>query len=414
MLLRPRTAILATLAAVLLVAIVILKGSERPDDSPEPAKAPPIERTGPDRPVAARPSDPRKRSEDRRPAPPKPSSAPASRPSAGIAAFVVDAEGRARGGIPVELRSADSLLNPGGLLDAARVSDQNGFVHFPSPKAARDGMILSAGMILEEPLVVPVTEAPSEPVTLRIPESGELEVLVVDVQGRPFDQPVRVLVLVATNDPWPDPAALARATRPCEGGRARIPLVESGTLVLVEGRAADARWRIVPKLIEGPAREGALVTTSLVVTERHATESAPSTRPRFVPPDQGPQAGARQAGPRDGTVRITVRPKDALPQWPLLLQVGLRRAPAGAPDHATRANARGVASLATPPGRFVAVCRLWRVMPDGWITSDAELVVPGQPAIDVAAGRQQSVEIAVDPRALASTAAALAGWHGVR
>jgi hypothetical protein len=408
---RPRTAILAAIAAALLVLVVLLKGSER-DDAPRAAPRPPEPvLPGPERPVDAKPKDPRKRAVDRRPPNPRPPETPETRARMKLGVRVLDVTGKPRAGVPFELVTGAPGGSLGRVLEAARASDASGPIEFPWPKAAAgQDVFLSAAMILEEPLLMQVARGSPETVTITIPESGEVLVKVEGPDGRPFEAPVRVLALAAANDPWPDAPALERASTMAEGGRAKLPLVESGTLVLIEGRTADRSFAIAPKLVEGPASEGAVVETTLVARKRQGSDVTPPVVAKFVLPGSGPSAAGIDGAPRESGVRVTMRPKDALPQWPLVIQVGLRKSAGGALDRAARVDPRGTATIAAPPGRYAVACRLWRAMPDGWVTADAELVAPGHAPIDVLAGRPQAAEVTVDAQALAAAAAALMGW----
>jgi hypothetical protein len=406
---RPRTAVLALLAAALLVAVALLKGTEsrQPPETP-PSPAPPPSSRVAERPADARPADPRRRSAEQRPAVPKRLPVAETRRREDLAVRVVDTAGRARSGVPVELVSGDAGANPGRPLDAVRISDGGGAIRFQWPKAGEASALLSAAMVLEEPLVLPVTPSSAEPVTLTIPESGEVVVAIVDEAGRPFAQPAAVQLLVAANDPWPGAVALERASRAAVGGTARIPLVEAGTLLLVEGRTPDRGFAIAPKLIEGPASEGAVVETTLVARRRPAAETAPAGGPRFVAPGQGPPASTTPAPAKGSPIRLSIQPRDALPQWPLVLQAGLKARGSASLAASARVDARASATLGVPAGRYEPACRLWRAMPDGWLTADVELAAPGQPAIE--AGRRSAAEIAIDARSLAATAAALTAW----
>jgi hypothetical protein len=320
-----------------------------------------------------------------------------------IAVRVADARGAPRAGTPVELWDGDPTQ--GGIRRGVPVrADAAGSASLPWPadRALKRAFIVPA-MLLAEPHAAPVARGAAEATFLAVPDAGDVEISFVDEGGAPYRGVADAVVLLAEHDPPADAVLRDRARAEASGGVARFSGVETGTLLLIEGRLRDRSLRTAPLLTEGPSTDGAIVRAALRVLPR----SSASARVRAADPALGPpRAGAPAAAENEASLVLRPEPSDAVPAWPLVLEIVFASA-APVATVSARVDEKGVARVALPAGRWRPKLRLWRAAPDGWTTTD---VASESPAFDARAGASDDRALKVDAAAIAAAAAELATY----
>ncbi len=410
---------LALVGLVLFAAAVVMRSgggaavTQKPDG---------VRETRGDRPVEALPADPRRPSDLPRHRPfearanPPPSSADAGI-AEGIAVRVVDSTDNPRAATTIELRAAAPGGGAGAIIGDPVVTDSRGLasVLIPLPSRKRE-LVLTTGLLLEEPLAIAVSPSAAQPILLRTPEVGAVEIRLVDENGAVFAANAEAWILLGTNDPPADPVVRQRHRRPFIAGVARFEGVEAGTVVLVEARFDDAALVTIPRLIEGPSAEGATSTVTLAARRRDmAAASGHSvaddggvSRPGIKRHSavQGPAAAGGSAPAAASALAVTLKPYEALPHWPLSIQLELTTPTGGAVVDA-RVDAKGKAALVAPAGRYEIRMRLFRAAPDGWTSVELRGESAAPLRTEIRSGTVASQVIDLDSDAIAAAVARL-------
>lgn len=404
--------------ALLLVGVLFLGPPATPERDPSAevvgAGGPAPEGAGPDRPADRRPDDPRRAEGPRPVAPTRPTTASESRAAAGAAASagasvavrVVDARGAPRSGVRVELMDGDPDIGAVRRFGAPAITDGNGAARLPWPSDVNVSRgLLAPALLLLESHALPIARSERDEVVLTTPDVGAVDVAFEDERGEPYVGAVEALLLHAQNDPPTDGLLRARATARAENGLARFAGVETGTLLLLEGRVADTALRAVPLQTEGPSVEGARLRARLRVVARGAA----SPRVRSFSPALGPpKAGVPTPGDGDGGLILRPTPAEALPSWPFVVEVVLAPAAGGPAEISARVDEKRVARLAPPAGSWRPQFRVWRATPDGWLAVDAA-GAPATPLV-VRKGGAADVSLPIDEASLAAAVAELSAY----
>jgi len=328
-----------------------------------------------------------------------PASAPvreAARPTAAAPpGDAVEAGGRAEPGIAVQVVGQDGrpVEDAGVALECALPgsesrdsvrarTDARGCATLRPPEqvlrmAARFDAQLEFAVVADVPLLdaprVDLGRTPrsAEPVVLRLPPFGSVEVAVHDADGAPTDAAIAVALFWRTpgsEEPW-DRIGTPRAH--ARGGRARLPIVPLGKELLLRSSGSPGRQAGPDVVVPGPRRDGEVVRAAVrlgaprtflvgrVVDER----GEPVTRPvamavAFLPadapadfvPERGTLTWRRQEIDAEGRFRMAVTGSAAGPdRRPVLLA-----------DHAVEGSevvlaARAPLPHALPPGQDVDI-----------------------------------------------------------
>jgi hypothetical protein len=418
---RRRELAVGTVVAALLCAGVFFLGPDedgRGNGGGKPSTPSARGKGEDERPAVQKPPDPRRPGEPapapatRRtaPIPPRGAGTPPVPPPEAVAATcavrVVDAAGRPRAGVVVELRDADPALGRSRRFGAPATSDVGGLatLSWPSDAAVRRGFV-AASLLLAAPRAVAVERDGAETATLALPDLGVVEASFVDEAGEPYGGAIDARLLVADRDPPVDDADRERAVARTLGGTARFEGVEANTLVVIEGDAADPDLRVAPLVADGPSENGATLRLTLRVLRRDAAPFGVSPRA----PDLGPPpAGPTPAGRGEGTLILRPGARDDLPRWPLAVEIVLGPASGAGAGATVRVNDKGAAYATLPAGRWTVRYRLWRATAKGWLVADVGGDAPS--AVDVKAGVERDLTLTLDAAAVEAAASLLWGY----
>ncbi len=412
---RRRELVVGSIVASLLLFGVLFLG---PPDEPPRRDGPPSSIGATDReserPARQKPVDPRRPTERKSPTPeaPRPdlnAGAAVSRPvpeATFLSLRVVDAGGQAQPGIPIDVFASDPTTGPARRLASGVVSDALGLARWswPADPSVREGFVLP-GVLTAVPQAVAVRRDVVDPVVLVLPDFGGVEIGFVDESGAPYQGTVDVRLLLAENDPPVDPSLRERCVARTTGGLARFDRVEAGTLLVVEGAAAEEGLRIAPLVAEGPSSAGAKIGLTLRAVSRDAAPAGVSVfGPELGPPGLKPDLPTEE----EGSLILRPDPRDAVPAWPLVLEIVCGPKSGGGAGVSARVDEKSAARMNLPPGRFTARFRLWRATASGWLVTE----VGGRKPADlmVEQGEERDLKIAVDRTALETAAGLLWGY----
>ncbi len=412
---RRRELVAGSIVASLLLFGVLFLGP--PNEPPRRVDTPPppavIDREA-ERPARQKPADPRRPTEPKPPSPegPRPgvdAGATATRPAPEavfLTVRVVDSAGRAVPGIPVDVFETDPTTGPSKRLGLGVVSGAQGEARWawPADQTVREGFVLS-GVLTAVPHAVPVRREVVEPTVLVLPDFGDVEVGFVDEEGAPYLGAVDVRLLLAENDPPADLALRERSAARTTGGVARFEHVEAGTLLVVEGSTAEEGLRIAPLVAEGPSAVGSKIALTLRAMSRDAAPAGVSVfGPELGPPPVKPALPTEE----EGSLILRPDPRDAVPAWPLVLEIVCGPKQGGGAGSSARVDEKSAARLNLPGGRFTARYRLWRATASGWLVVDVGGKKPAD--LTVRPGEERDLSIAVDRTALETAAGLLWGY----
>jgi hypothetical protein len=199
---------------------------------------------------------------------------------------VVDSAGRPVVGVPVALRQRGAWRIDEPVVVRTEAPDGIGRVPHAGARiaaSAANGIWLAAVQaVLREPLEreIDPSVTPSEPVVLVLPETGSVDVQVLEADGQPYSDLAQVHLAAAGPGPAGEPAAAIS-----RGGRARYDFVELG----LDLRASANRLRSGPGRAEATGPGPRAAGESIALTLRLGG-SGTVLQARVVTPDGAPVA----------------------------------------------------------------------------------------------------------------------------